>query len=169
MIFDDPPPELTRLRALLESMGGGTFSDTGAAAVLGALADPEFKEIQERSLAVLLNMGNSHAIAFLVHQGRILGVYEQHTGLVNGDRILADLKHFQKGGLESSEVFDAGGHGCLTLDLPDVPRAKVVHVLGPRRDELSGDVRFLHPGGDMMTAGCLGLLHGLKLKLERET
>jgi uncharacterized protein (DUF1786 family) len=37
LIYDTPPPELTRLAALQRSIGGGPVADTGAAAVLGAL------------------------------------------------------------------------------------------------------------------------------------
>jgi hypothetical protein len=36
-------------------------------------------------------------------------------------------------------------------------------VLGPRRAMLEGQGQFIAPAGDMMLAGCFGMLHGLGL------
>ena len=39
-------------------------------------------------------------------------------------------------------------------------------VLGPQRNILQGHAQFVAPYGDMMVAGCHGLLFGLSLALQ---
>lgn len=165
LAFLEPPDMLTRLRDLQDCIGGGVVMDTGAAAVLGALfVDDIERESFEHGLT-LVNVGNSHVIAFLLFQGRIFGVYEQHTGVVDEHKLWADLERFRLGELEFEQVFDDNGHGCLTLDLPrEAQGFRSIHVLGPKRGMLDGyTVSFPSPGGDMMLAGCFGLIKGMKL------
>ncbi|MUM77676.1 hypothetical protein GKC30_08525 [Pseudodesulfovibrio sp. F-1] len=166
LIWDSPPAMLTRLADLGRDIGGGPVADTGAAAVLGALYVDEIEAHGRRTGITLVNIGNSHLIAFLLFDGRILGVYEQHTGCVDGPKLWADLARFRRGSLSFDQVFEENGHGCLTLDLP--PEADgfgPTYVLGPRRSLLAGyDVTFPAPGGDMMLAGCFGLIKGLALR-----
>ncbi len=168
LIFDKPPKELTRLEDLHQAIGQGPVADTGAAACLGALFMPEIQVLSAKRGVTVLNLGNSHTIAFLVFQGRILGVYEHHTGMRGAAGLLADLAGFRKGTLAQQEVFDSGGHGCLTLDLPaEAGDFAPTYVLGPQRGLLEKapgpDISFPAPGGDMMLAGCFGLLHGLRM------
>lgn len=165
LVFDAPPQELTRLADLRESTSGGPVADTGAAAVLGALFTEEIAALSRQRGITVLNLGNSHTVAFLVYDGRILGVYEHHTGLLDADRLTGQLEGFRTGKLSFDTVFDDRGHGCLTLDLPgQAGDFTPTFVLGPRRDLLHGhEVQFPAPGGDMMLAGCFGLLHGLRL------
>ncbi|WP_147819229.1 DUF1786 domain-containing protein [Salidesulfovibrio onnuriiensis] len=165
LVFRDPPPMLTRLRELQRCIGGGIVTDTGAAAVLGALF---VEEIERESFAhglTLVNVGNSHVIAFLIFEGRIHGVYEQHTGVVDGAKLWADLELFRTGKLGFEQVFDENGHGCLVMDLPERARGfGSLHVLGPQRALLRAhSVCFPAPGGDMMLAGCFGLVKGMRL------
>ena len=165
LVFVDPPGQLTRLTTLQRAIGGGPVADTGAAAVLGALFEPEVDERQKRQGVCLLNAGNSHIIAFLLYAGRMWGVYEHHTGVLEPDAVWNQLTRFRQGRLGNIEVFDGWGHGCMTLGLP--PEAKgfePTYVLGPQRARF-GDfgATMLSPGGDMMLAGCFGLLHGLEL------
>ena len=162
LVHADPPPELTRLRTLKARIGAGLVADTGAVAVLGALFEPEVRERNRREGICVVNAGNSHLLGFLVFQDRILGVYEQHTQCRDKEDILADLALFRRGRLRHEQVMEQHGHGCLTLDLPAEARGFApTYVLGPQRSVLAGaDVRFLAPGGDMMLAGCFGLLLG---------
>ena len=166
LLHDVAPPEMTRLTALQSCIGGGPVADTGAAAVLGALFVPEVEAQQRERGITVVNVGNSHTIAFLVYAGRILGVYEHHTGLIAPDKLWAEIAAFRTGRLCFEEVFESRGHGCLTLDLP--PEAgdfAPTYALGPRRDMLQDcGCTFLAPGGDMMLAGCFGLLKGLDLR-----
>jgi len=101
-----------------------------------------------------------------VFEGRIHGVYEQHTGCVDGKKLWSDLEQFRTGRLSFEQVFDEKGHGCLTLDLPLQAKGfEPTHVIGPRRAMLEGyDVSFPAPGGDMMLAGCFGLIKGIELR-----
>lgn len=164
LLYDTPPPEMTRLATLQQAIGGGPVADTGAAAVLGALFEPEFEAETHRRGLTLINIGNSHTIAFLLYRGRIFGVYEHHTGLFEADKLLEQMGRFRRGELGFEEIFDDRGHGCLTLDLPsEAQDFSSIHVLGPQRHILADrDVSFPAPGGDMMLAGAFGLLKGLE-------
>ncbi len=166
LVHDRPPQELTRLAALQRSIGGGLVADSGAAAVLGALSDPEVAEHSGREGLCLVNVGNSHTLAFLLFRGRMWGVYEHHTGLLDAERLWSELTLFRSGGLTFEHVFEGNGHGCLTLDLPEEARGfPATVVLGPRRALLAGrPVLMPAPGGDMMLAGCFGLLKGRELR-----
>jgi uncharacterized protein (DUF1786 family) len=164
-LFRDPPQELTRLRSLHRAIGQGVVADTGTAAVLGALSVPDVERASRQGGACVVNAGNSHVIAFLVLEGAIRGIYEHHTGLMDPQSLWRDLELFRRGGLSGEEVFRNEGHGCCYLEEPEhAGDFGSVYVLGPNRDMLAGyPVTFPAPGGDMMLAGCFGLLHGLRL------
>lgn len=161
LVYDTPPVELTRLAALQQSIGGGAVADTAAAAILGALTDPHVAARSREVGVTLVNMGNSHIVAALLFKHRIYGIYEHHTGLPAADELWADLARFRRGALPGAEIFDKGGHGCLTLDLPqEAGLFPFTSVIGPKRAFLRDfDVDFPSPGGDMMLTGCFGLLH----------
>ncbi len=166
LVYDTPPTMLTRLEDLQDDIAGGPVADTGAAAVLGALYVDEIEKHSHEEGIVLVNIGNSHLIAFLLYGGRIHGVYEQHTSCVDGNKLWADLEQFRCGCLSFEQVFKDRGHGCLTMKLPEKAGGfKPTYVLGPRRGMLDGfDVSFPAPGGDMMLAGCFGLIKGLEMR-----
>ena len=166
LVYDTPPAMLTRLANLQRDMGGGVVADTGAAAVLGALFVDGIEQHSFDTGITLVNIGNSHLIAFLLYKGRIYGVYEQHTGCVDGAKLWADLENFRCGCLSFEQVFEERGHGCLCLDLPkEAGGFGPTYVLGPQRAMLEGyDVSFPAPGGDMMLAGCFGLIKGMSMR-----
>jgi len=166
LLFDVVPPEFTRLADLQRSIGGGPVADTGAAAVLGGLFEPSIRQRAEARGLTLVNIGNSHTVAFLVFQGRIWGVYEHHTGLLDKDRLWSQLERFRKGELAFEEIFDDRGHGAMRLELPEAAKGFApTLVLGPRRGLLDGfGVEFPAPGGDMMLTGAFGLVEGLRLR-----
>lgn len=157
LLYEDVPPELTRLATLQRATGGGPVMDTGPAAALGVLFDRETEERVNERGALVVNMGNSHVLGLLVHGGTLAGVYEHHTGMADRLTLETQLRRFRRGELACQEVFDGGGHGCTVRDLPsDFPET---YVIGPRRGELAGmDAHFPAPGGDMMLTGCFGLL-----------
>ncbi|MFQ9867875.1 MAG: DUF1786 family protein [Bilophila wadsworthia] len=113
-LYDTPPAPCTRLNAL-QQCTGGPVADTATAAVLGALAAPEVAKRSQRQGVTVVNVGNSHVAAFLVFKGRILGVYEHHTGMLDTDALLFDLKEFGFGWLPDEQVRAKGGHGCAFL------------------------------------------------------
>lgn len=162
LVFSSPPPEMTRLKTLTDSIGGGMVSDTGTAAVLGAFFDPVKEELAREEGACVINVGNSHIIAFLVFGDRVWGIYEHHTGLLPGEKLQKHLQLFRAGGLKNEDILADNGHGCFTLDLPrEANGFPHTFVLGPRRSLLHGpDIDYPCPGGDMMLAGCFGLLKG---------
>jgi uncharacterized protein (DUF1786 family) len=118
----------------------------------------------------VVNVGNSHTIGFLVFKGRIRGIFEHHTGLLSPELLWRDLARFRSGELSNDDVFQAQGHGCTMVGTPaHAGGYPLIVALGPRRAMLSGfDVQFPAPGGDMMLAGCFGLIKGWKLMQERE-
>ena len=152
---DEVPPELTRLRAAaagLAALPRVTAADTGPAALLGALGD-------DLGDAVLVNVGNCHTICAVALDGRLAGVYEDHTNRLDGPILEAYVRRFLAGALPSDEVRQAGGHGAA-LGGP-VPAGLPVLVTGPRRELLAGSslpVSFPAPFGDMMMTGPAGLI-----------
>lgn len=161
LLYREPPAEMTRLCALRKAIGAGLVADTGAAAMLGALFDKDVEESATRDGVLIVNIGNSHTIAFLVREDRVWGVYEHHTGFLDQGKLLEHLSLFRCGGLAGLRVFEDGGHGCVISERLPGSFARTV-VIGPRRNMLTGaaGVEFPAPGGDMMLAGCFGLLKG---------
>lgn len=162
------PPELTRLAAVAEEAAGYDtpapdvfVMDTGAAALAGALEDAHVRA-HERSLVA--NVGNFHTLAFALHGSRILGFFEHHTGLLDRPRLDGYLLALAAGTLENQRVFDESGHGALLLEPPQMPETPFLAVTGPRRELLRGSVFNPYeavPHGDMMLAGCYGLLRAV--------
>ncbi|WP_027189696.1 DUF1786 domain-containing protein [Fundidesulfovibrio putealis] len=157
MLYDVVPQPFTRLAALQDSTGGGPVMDTGPAAALGVLFEPDLEQRINRDGALIVNMGNSHVLGLLVHAGRLAAVYEHHTGQIQPGELASQLERFRAGDLTCEEVFDSGGHGCALLERQaDFAQT---FVIGPRRREYVGaGAEFPAPGGDMMLTGCFGLL-----------
>jgi uncharacterized protein (DUF1786 family) len=160
--FRNPPEAMTRMQAVQSQAPGAVVMDTGAAAVLGALRDPQVAEAADVG-AVLVNLGNMHTFAALVYQGRLMGVFEHHTGGLNGDllhRLVAKLRSGDLDNAEFRQHFD--GHGAVISDrYHSLDPFAFVAVTGPNRamaDSL-GWYRAA-PHGDMMLTGSFGLVDG---------
>lgn len=154
------PQPMTRLRALQDKTGG-PVADTGTSILLGALSEPEVMDRSYRQGITIINVGNGHTVAALVYKGIVRGIYEHHTGMRTRDELLADLEQFRKTWLPAEEVRATGGHG--TAFAPYCEEAggyEPTYILGPKRELLAGQGKFLNPGGDMMQAGSFGLLWG---------
>jgi len=139
--------------------------DTGSAAVLGALEDPL---VRGQLDSLLCNIGNFHTLAFHLMQGRIAGIFEHHTGEIDRPKLEQMLLKLADGTLTNEEVFNTSGHGALILgDANWADNGKVfpfLAVTGPRREMLRGSSLNPYeatPHGDMMLAGCFGLLRAL--------
>ena len=158
----DVPERMTRMLAVVESWSrdGVLFvMDTGPAAVLGALDD---QRVRSERRAILANVGNFHALAFLLDEGRIAGLFEHHTGELTSERLERYLDQLADGTISDEEVFADMGHGALTPSTRLDPG--FLAVTGPRRSLLKGSRWRPYqavPHGDMMLAGCFGLLRGL--------
>lgn len=159
------PPALTRMAAVAKSAGSIpaplVLMDTAAAAILGATLDPMLALHKEN---LIVNIGNFHTLAFRLGEKGIAGVFEHHTGFLNPAKLESLLRELAAGTLTNNAVFEDNGHGALVYEnkpLPmDYPDFNVV-VTGPRRNMLRGSALrpyFAVPYGDMMIAGCFGLL-----------
>lgn len=162
---ENVPPTMTRLQAVIASTGDVpaqvVVMDTAPAAVLGATLDP-LAQRHKRNL--FLNIGNMHVLGFRLGPTGIEGVFEHHSHMLDAAHLEELLLQFADGSLTNEDVFDHNGHGALiysstplSMDNEDYN----IVVTGPRRSLLLGSPLkpyFAAPFGDMMVAGCFGLL-----------
>lgn len=155
------PPSMTRLRAVASSVAPDyplLAMDTAPAAVLGALEDPT---VAARPAAIVANVGNFHCLAFRLEGGRIAGLFEHHTGELSPDELETFLEKLIDGTITNQEVYDDQGHGALMFQPPGRLADPFLAITGPRRGLLKGShlrPYLAVPHGDMMLAGCFGLL-----------
>ena len=163
------PPSMTRLQAAASTAPGGcplVAMDTAPAAVLGALEDPATKGHPE---AIVANVGNFHTLAFHLRDGAIAGLFEHHTGKLSRLRMEELLAQLAGGTISHEELFAEHGHGALVLDAAP-GSLDFVAVTGPRRALLAGselNAYLAVPYGDMMMAGCWGLVRACAQVLPR--
>ena len=156
---------MTRLQAVVNSAGGLDapliVMDTAPAAVMGAMLDLHLSS-QKRVLVV--NVGNFHTLGFRLGPTGIEGVFEHHTGLIDLPKLERLLVSLADGSLKHETIFDNHGHGALVYDSRPLSLSEGdfgVAVTGPRRNLMrKSSLRpyFAVPFGDMMIAGCFGLL-----------
>lgn len=158
----DVPADMTRLAAVAQTAAEASpvpavVMDTAPAAVLGALEDPI---VGRDPNPIVVNIGNFHTLAFQFRAGRLLRMFEHHTGELTSERLVRWLRALAGGSIRCDAVFDDNGHGALVID--DAPQPlSLVAVVGPRRSFLRGadlPLHFAVPHGDQMLAGCHGLL-----------
>jgi uncharacterized protein (DUF1786 family) len=165
-LSDQVPDIMTRLKAVVASASFDrdiplVVMDTAPAAVLGAAFDAW---VNGRPRVMIVNVGNFHTLAFRLGQSGIEGVFEHHTGLIDQSKLDGLLRALADGSLKHEDVFGDHGHGALVyepapLDLHEGDFG--VAVTGPRRNLMQGSTlrpHFAVPFGDMMLAGCYGLL-----------
>jgi uncharacterized protein (DUF1786 family) len=186
---DAIPPRLTRLRAVADSARAQGLAcplmvmDTAPAAVLGATLDQKVSEAIQGG-ALVANVGNFHCLVFRVNASGIGGLFEHHTGEVTREKLDNFIESLAASSLRHQDVFDDMGHGALVYDPVPMPPASpgpaspgpaspgrassgaphFLAVTGPRRSLMSGSRHqpyFAAPFGDMMMAGCFGLLAAL--------
>jgi uncharacterized protein (DUF1786 family) len=166
------PQIMTRLQAVADSAGELpcplVVMDTAPAAVLGADFDPI---VATRKQKIICNVGNFHTLAFRLGEKSIEGVFEHHTGEIDLSKLELLLRKLADGSLKHQDVFNDMGHGALMYsdELFEFARDDFdVVVTGPRRslfnqqssikNQKSLRPYFATPFGDMMIAGCFGLL-----------
>lgn len=173
------PAIMTRLQAVADSAerldAPLVVMDTAPAAVLGATFDPW---VVSQPRVLIANVGNFHTLAFRLKADEaggygIEGVFEHHTGLLDLPKLEALLLSLAEGSLKYADVFGQHGHGALIYDPTPFPLEAGelrVSVTGPRRNifkrvtpdnfprKPSVRAYFAVPFGDMMLAGCFGLL-----------
>ena len=167
------PPRLTRMQAVANSVGatlrgrpgmGNNHTglpllvmDTAPAAVLGALEDDRVRAHRQ---AIIVNAGNFHTLAFRFTDGNISGVFEHHTGELKPAQLESFIAQLADGTITHDAVFNSKGHGAFVFD-PHAQPLEFLAVVGPRRGLLLNSryhPYFATPYGDMMLAGCFGLV-----------
>jgi uncharacterized protein (DUF1786 family) len=162
------PKIMTRLQAVADSAGDLDcpllVMDTAPAAVLGANFDPV---VAKRKRKIIVNVGNFHTLAFRLGDG-IEGVFEHHTGEIDLQKLEKYIRALADGSLKHQDIFDDMGHGALVYGEHPFEFGRDefdVVVTGPRRSMFVGAKHasplrpyFAVPFGDMMIAGCFGLL-----------
>lgn len=175
----DIPKIMTRLQAVAASAGELPcpliVMDTAPAAVLGANFDPQ---VATRRRKIICNIGNFHTLAFRLGEIGIEGVFEHHTGEIDLNKLESLIRKLADGSLKHQDVFDDMGHGALMYSDEVFEFGKDefdVIVTGPRRSMFNpkSSIKnrksthpssvnlhpyFAVPFGDMMIAGCFGLL-----------
>lgn len=171
-LADEIPPIMTRLQAVADSAGELPcpliVMDTAPAAVLGASFDAT---VARRGSKIITNIGNFHTLAFRMGEvGKvpgtgIEGVFEHHTGEIDLQKLETLLRALADGSLKHEDVFGDMGHGALMYSEDKFEFGNDdfdIVVTGPRRsmyiDGPSLRPYFAAPFGDMMIAGCFGLL-----------
>jgi uncharacterized protein (DUF1786 family) len=163
---------MTRLQSVADSAGELPcpliVMDTAPAAVLGAGFDPV---VAARRQKIICNVGNFHTLAFRLGEKGIEGVFEHHTGEIDLTKLEMLIHKLADGSLKHQDVFDDMGHGALMYsdeifafgrDDFDVivtgPRRSMFHRQSSIENRKSLRPYFATPFGDMMIAGCFGLL-----------
>lgn len=174
-LSNDIPKIMTRLQSVADSAGQLpcplVVMDTAPAAVLGAGFDPI---VATRNQKIICNVGNFHTLAFRLGEQGIEGVFEHHTGEIDLAKLESLLRALANSSLKHEDVFNDMGHGALIYSQEKFGFGKDdfdVVVTGPRRSifrtmddgpltMVNGRLRpyFATPFGDMMIAGCFGLL-----------
>ena len=165
-LSDNIPPIMTRLQAVADSAGELPcpliVMDTAPAAVLGASFD---LTVAKRERTLITNIGNFHTLAFRMGEKGIEGVFEHHTGEIDLQKLEALLRALADGSLKHEDVFDDMGHGALMYSDEKFEFGNDdfdVVVTGPRRSMYADSPAlrpyYAAPFGDMMIAGCFGLL-----------
>lgn len=157
---DEIPTYLTRMHAtagLVDVDAPLVVGDTGPSAVWGA----SLAAAATPCLAV--NFGNGHTLMAFVHEGRMDGVFEHHTSMLDPVKMESYMRRFASGDLTMEEVFDDGGHGTLPVERPYDLGAVEIVATGPRRQgffDMGLEMTEASLHGDMMLTGCYGLLQG---------
>lgn len=166
---DDIPERLTRMQAVANSAPDDAalmVMDTAPAAIRGALDD---ERVAAHPDAIVVNLGNFHALAFRFSGRKITGLFEHHTGELKPAQLVKFLRELAHGTLTNDAIFYSQGHGAVMFDTRAMPLDPLLSagesflaVTGPRRAMLLQselNPYFAVPHGDMMLAGDFGLLH----------
>ncbi len=159
------PEYMTRMRAVVQTAGEGVpllMMDTAEAAVLGSLED---RNVARHLCKVVANLGNEHTLAFHLHGSTILGLFEHHTHLLDRHRLEEYIRRLARGDLDGEAIWRDQGHGAIVLEGGE--ELGFLSVTGPQRSMLYGsalDAYFATPHGDMMMAGCFGLVRAWAVK-----
>jgi len=158
------PGPFTRMLSVIRSLNRDiplVLMDTGASAVLGASLD---RVVAAHPHRLAVNVGNSHTIAFLLEEQRVMGFFEHHTAALSLENLETLLSKLVDGSLVLEDVWRDGGHGSFTAEKGAAP---FLVATGPQRKLLAPSGMkpyFAAPYGSMMLVGCFGLVLGIAIK-----
>lgn len=163
--LDGVPEHLSRMHSIFRSLrrwyeGHILLMDTGPAAVLGSLED---ERVKGKKRVMCINAGNAHTIAVSLIEGRVVGIFEHHTHLLDRPKLEYYVERLTDGTLTFTEVFEDGGHGAV---VQEANRPELIALTGPQREKMRGLGIFAVPAGDMMMAGPMGLIKAASSRLQ---
>jgi uncharacterized protein (DUF1786 family) len=109
--------------------------------------------------AVIVNAGNGHTLCVTLRGEKLHGIFEHHTAALDRDSLCRFIRKLCNATITAEEIFDEGGHGAAVHTTID---AKFIAITGPNRARLLPEAYQAAPFGDMMLAGCFGLLSAWK-------
>jgi len=151
------------MRAVRADAPGAMVMDTAGAAIWGALEDEQVA-VHCREGLIVVNLGNEHTLGVLVQGERAWGLFEHHTGSMSREKLADYVARLRLGTLTNNEVYGDGGHGCcIHPDYRASAGFRFVTITGPNRRIADGLGYYrAAPHGDMMMAGCYGLVAAAK-------
>ncbi len=94
-------------------MPSGCFIDKGPLPRSGALQDPIVAAHDEQ---VVLNVGNTHTLAFYPSGTHVHAFFEHHTDRLNSGQLESMAEQLADGTLSHEAVFAGQGHGVFYAD-----------------------------------------------------
>ncbi|UCD83766.1 MAG: pyruvate formate lyase-activating protein [Deltaproteobacteria bacterium] len=161
---EEIPGYLTRMLAVrnsLKTQENLLLMDSGFAAILGSLEDPEVNRKKRR---LVVNIGNGHTLGAYLKGNDILALFEHHTSKLNPKKLKGLLKKLATGTLSNEEIYQDGGHGAWVSEEKKnfgEKEIELISVTGPNRQLLDpAHYHYAATHGNMMLTGCFGLLMG---------
>ena len=115
-----------------------------------------------KNTELAINVGNGHTLAAFLNKGIVQAIYETHSSAVKPDDLMYILNKIVRDEITHEEILDMGGHGLLKLNSlksMKLDNYNPFTLIGPNRSKLSElNVNLVHPIGNMMMAGPIGLL-----------
>ncbi len=161
------PEYFTRMNGVLRTLKGlnVVIMDSMFAAICGSAYDEYVKDLKKY---VALDIGNGHTLAASIDDGKISGVFEHHTGMLNPSKITRFIKELALGTLSHETVHEDGGHGAWIAE--PIGDFDCLVATGPKREILKQtdfNVQNAAPAGDVMMAGPVGLVMATKYLKEK--
>lgn len=164
--FGRAPDYFTRINAVFRMFGeyNTTVMDSKFASVCGATCDPYVKGLEK---FIVMDIGNGHTLAAAFDKGKIYGVFEHHTGILNPEKIKKYVNKLADGTITHEEIHGDRGHGAWSLE--PIGEFEAVVATGPRRrilEKADFNVHYAAPAGDVMMTGPAGLIKSIQSNIK---
>ena len=157
-----PPRHFTRMCGVKRTLernfpkSNHLIMDTKIAAVFGGAG------AAGRKSAVVVDIGNEHTAIAAIEDGKLIGILEHHTGMLDAKRLEEYITRFCRGDVDDCKVRLEGGHGSV---MAGTIKSLDIIATGPRRGILSETglkINYVNPGGDVFMTGNFGLVEAVK-------